>query len=472
MDDIIKVNDQLYYYDTYWHMDTTKHETHTRMLVCNCLRTFFKFHYERSLENLKHFVDEEDHKIKKKQSDKIFGILCNNIDNASASKNILDQFRTYLPTQTIQFDKNPYLFCFENCAFDLQTGKQVVPKKEDYILQTTGTDYLKPTDIQTSLIEKLISQIFPDLEIRKTYLSILFSGMTGIRVEKFFLANGCGRNGKGLLNELFMELLGTYGYILPVSVLTSKNDISTGANPVIANCHNKRFILSREPEEGSKIRTSIIKEMTGGCEINARQLYSGNCKVSMCQTQMLECNTKPALSGTMNEAILERIVDIPFVSYFTKDENELLKPNTYLVNEDYKEEIFRKEHSSALFHILLNHKKLYIPSCITKRSKEYVMSSDDVYVWIKENYEEGTMDDIVKAVDLYKEYTGSEAFLTMSKEEKRLMTKAKFFDLLKTSIAFKGKYFENRLEKNGVGFRDRLHGWKKKDQVDEEPLTI
>lgn len=473
-DDIVKVNNNLYYFDTYWVKDD---EDHVRMLLSVALRSFFKFHHDLQVDLLKSVPPEdEQYQVIKKRIAKYAGVICNAINKTSCGKNIVDQFKMYLPNSDIQFDNKPYLFCFKNCAFDLQTGKKYAVKKEDYIIENTGTEYVETTTAQTDLVRKLLSQIFPNEEIRKTYLSILFMGMTGIRVEKFFLANGCGRNGKGLLNELFMELIGQYGYILPVDILTSKKDIASGANPQIANCHKKRFILSREPEEGAKLKTSTIKEMTGGCEINARQLYSGECKVTMNQVQMLECNVKPALSGTMNEAILERIVDIPFDSYFTSDPSMVnAENNIYPVNTDYKLASFRQEHKSALFHVLLEHNTLYISPTIKKRSTEYVMSSDDIYTWMKENYDEGTKDDIITAIDLYKVYSGSETFTNMSKEERRMMTKKKFIELLKSSIAFKGKFFDTIKTINNVKYYDRIHCWKKKmpePETDPEPDLI
>ena len=128
--------------------------------------------------------------------------------------------------------------------------------------------------------------------------------LSGIRLEKFILANGCGRNGKGLINELFQETLGTdYFYKLPVDVLQSKVDLSKGANPQVANMDNARFILSSEPEENDKLRINMIKDLTGGKEVNARLLFKNKCRVRMVQVLALEFNEKPKLSGTMNPAV-------------------------------------------------------------------------------------------------------------------------------------------------------------------------
>jgi phage/plasmid-associated DNA primase len=49
-------------------------------------------------------------------------------------------------------------------------------------------------------------------------MTILSSGLDGIPLEKFVLANGGGGNGKGLLNELTQFMLGKYAYVLPANV--------------------------------------------------------------------------------------------------------------------------------------------------------------------------------------------------------------------------------------------------------------
>jgi len=459
IDTVIRHNDQLYYYENgFWTLDDTNKESIIKKLLLDTLKKYWidvqKLYLTYNLED-----DAIQKRIKKISHCIIDSKKHDKLNNTHAF------YRMELPNHTESiFDKNPYLFCFNNKAYNLLTCKEHTLLKEDYVLLRTGNDYVEPTNDQIELVKKLLTQIFPNPEIHDCYLSILFQGMTGIRTEKFFLANGSGRNGKGLLNELFMELIKNYGYILPVDVLTSKKDIGTGANPQIANCHKKRFILSREPEEGAKIRTSTIKEMTGGCEINARQLYSGKCQVIMEQIQMLECNQKPQLSGTMNDAIQERIVDIPFVSLFTTVDEADEENHIYPVNTFYKSEIFREQHRCALFHVLLSAKKeLYIPAEIKAKSKEYVLSSDEIYTWMEEKYEKGTDDDIISAKDLYNDYCASSLYLHLSKEEKRLMSKKNFTGLLKSSIGFRGKYREDQKMINGVRYWERIHGWKKQE---------
>ena len=77
-----------------------------------------------------------------------------------------------------------------------------------------------------------------------------------ICLEKFVIASGSGGNGKGVINELALDLFGQYGYVLNNTVLL--RPLGSGPNPEIANLHNKRFVISREPN--SKYKNSSSKK--------------------------------------------------------------------------------------------------------------------------------------------------------------------------------------------------------------------
>ena len=82
-------------------------------------------------------------------------------------------------------------------------------------------------------------------------MSVLSSGLQGKNLEKFIIASGCGGNGKGVINELALECFGHYGYVLNNNVLL--RPMKEGPNPEKANLHNKRFVISREPNSNYKI---------------------------------------------------------------------------------------------------------------------------------------------------------------------------------------------------------------------------
>lgn len=427
------------------------------------------------LLNFKVKTEEEMEKFKviSKQLDQYF----KKVSKSTEINNICETFINHLSSNHADlenvFDVQPYIFCFNNRCYDLLTGKVIELSKEDYITQNTHYDYVEPTKEQMETIDKLYKQIFPNPEIRKCWLSIQFMGMTGIRLEKFILANGCGRNGKGLINELFQEVLGTdYFYKLPVDVLQSKMDLSKGANPQVANMDNARFILSSEPEENDKLRINMIKDLTGCKEVNARLLFKNECRVRMVQVMVLECNEKPKLSGKMNHAVMERIIDVPFVSKFVSnldDVNE--EANIYPINSYYKSHEFQQDHKCALFKYILDNatKELFIPSIIQKRSIEYVMDSDELYEWFGEEYElTNNKDDILKMKDVYSLFKESEFFCSKTKEEKRKLNYKGFISSIDKSVAFQGKYYNDMKKINGVVYTERIIKFKVKDKTEDE----
>jgi phage/plasmid-associated DNA primase len=476
-DNFIYQDGQLYvYHQNKWRVDDKN-----RFIKKQIQDTLIEFlnHYKSKCMNVE--FSNKDDVDKFKENTKSLASCMKTICTISQINSITENFITILVADQADlknvFDDKPYMFCFNNKSFDLKTGEEIIVKKEDYIIENTSYDYNEPTEEQYKTIEKLFIQIFPNPEIRKCYLSVLFMGMTGIQVEKFFLANGCGRNGKGLINDLFAKMMGNdYYYKLSADVLTSKSDLSKGANPQVANMDNKRCIISSEPDDDAftKIRMNIIKEITGCGEISARQLYSSKTIVRMKQVQILECNKKPQLSGRMDPAVMDRIIDIPFESYFTANQEEWDdEAHIYPIDSYYKSTEFQASHKTALFKFILDNspKELYIPDIIKDRSKKYVMNNDELYDWFTETYESTNDDsDILKMKDVYKIFQDSELYCSKTKEQKRMLNYKGFIEYISTSIAFKGKYKNDMKRINGVTYSERIVKYKLKEVEDEEEL--
>ena len=461
-----------------YHQNKWRIDDKNRFIKKQIQETLIEFLNQYKKNNMKHELKNKEDIDKFKEFTKALASCMKTICTIGQINSITENFINILVSDQADlqnvFDDKPYIFCFSNKSFDLKTGEEIIVQKEDYILQNTNYAYEEPTEEQYELIEKLISQIFPNPEIRKCYMSVLFMGMTGIQVEKFFLANGCGRNGKGLIHDLYAKLLGDdYFYKLAVDVLTSKSDLSKGASPQVANMDNKRCIISSEPDDdfGTKLRMNIIKDITGCNVINARQLYSSNTNVRMKQVQILECNKKPQLSGKIDESVMDRIVDIPFVSYFTTDEEQWDETqNVYPLNTRFKSSEFQLSHRCALFKYILNNapKELYIPPIIKERSSKFVMNNDELYDWFNETYElTNDEKDILKMKDIYKEFQNSELYQSKNKEQKRLLNYKGFIEYISTSIAFKGKYFNDKRKINGECYTERIIKYSIKEKETE-----
>jgi len=361
------------------------------------------------------------------------------------------------------FDKQHHLFCFTNAIFDLNTGENVEPNKKLYITMNSGKRFYEPTEKQINTIHNLFVSIFPDPEIRKCYLSILRTGLSGYRLEKIVVANGNGRNGKGLINELFAFLCGEYYYKLPVDLLT-KDINMVGANPQIANLNNKRFVVCCEPEDNRSIKMHTAKEITGCDTINARGLYESETKTNMSLTLVIEANQRPELSGRMDNAILNRLIDVNFVNTFTDNPDLINNIDCFKQNTMYKQHSFKDKHYCALFkYILMNSPKdLYVPQVVKIRSKEYVVENEDFFGWFNEKYiiTDDVNNDVVRVKDVFNNYKNSDFYYHLTKKEKRKNTFKNFRDKIRFHLVLKNHYRDNKTNKitavRLVGIREKF----------------
>ena len=340
--------------------------------------------------------------------------------------------------KTVALDTKPHLFVFNNAVFDLKKGERVTPNRKDYMTISCGYDYEPPDEARIKKLNDIYDTIFPEQDERDLYLIIQGTCLYGETLQKFILANGGGRNGKGLTTDLLLKMLGPYGYTASPVILTQKR--KTGGNPEVANMHLARTVVYREPQDDDRIDGSTLKELTGGGKINARKLFSNDTETRLQATHIFECNTRPKISGRTDDAAMqERIVDIPFRNTFTQDENKIKNSTTHFEqNPEYVSTEFQEKHKLALFHILAKHTKKFldagkiivkfIPQSIKDRTGVYLASCDEMKTWFTENFEHTKPEEkefLSIKKDIYPHFT-AEFFSDFSKEAKRKWTKSFF----------------------------------------------
>ena len=384
----------------------------------------------------------------------------------------------------IEFDKNPDLFSFNNKCFDLRTNKEHIPTKHDYILMRTGDDYKEPTKDQMDKIKELVELVLPDPEVRKCYMSILRSGMRGQTLEKFTMANGCGRNGKTFLHELVFKFMGNYAIKGNVSIITQK--MKSGPNPELANLDKKRLVLWAEPEENQSIQISTMKDLTGGDTITAKQCHSNKTEQINHGTHIMELNERVGFDGKLNLAVVERMIDVEFPSFFTYDPIQYNDPefnngHCYKRDDSLKEPKFKDEHACALFHYIMEYEgagELYVAEAVKERTKAYLNSKDEFTSWFssvyeiawndEKDHEKGRdMKEVIKLADVFSGYKEGDVYKNMSKKECRKMTKARFIEIFSSHINFK-HYYSLRTKIEGATYRNVLRGFKTREDCDND----
>ena len=431
--------------------------------------------YANIIEHSKAKLEETTDDVKKEKLEKKIKFLeklkrrCLMAGSINA---ISDIVKLKITNNTIIWEEKPYLYCFKNKIYDLEQETFVEPVQEDYLTLSTEYNYTEPTEQELETVEHIISQIFPIEEEKIFYMNVLYNGMVGIINQRFFLANGCGGNGKGLLNELFLALLGEYGYIAPNSVIL--NPLKTGSNPEVANMTNRRFVLMREPSSstGTKFNFGTIKELTGGSGINARLNHSNECKVRLKCLLMVECNQRPLLDVVIDKSVTRRLCDILFRSSFTNLKGKPPEDEyTFQKNDDFSTEEFKDKHRTALFKIILKYKSKksideLMPESVVDRTEEYCASSDTINEFMNEHYiQTDDKNDLIQLKDIYDEYKRSDYYLNTDKKDKK--TKKQLGDHFKTSEIFRKKWCD-RVQLGTLNLRSCLRYYKEIPRDDGE----
>ena len=460
-DTFLYSNNKLYRYTgIYWKVDQNK------SMINNFIdNTFYKdiqkeiskyndYNQER-MRNTKDKQELWDNVIKyRKQAEKL---RSNNF-----RKDLIKDIEHKLNNNDIKFDEIPHLFCFNNKLFDLKENKFIDSKPEYYISLTTNYNYIEePEEEQKQKreeLENIIGTILQNESHRKLYLTLLSTSLIGEVLDKFIVISGAGGNGKSVMNELTQTMMGDYFYLIPNDILINASK-GSGPSPEKANLHNKRLTIAREPPTKDSnsdklitINCSFIKELTGNSSINARLCNSNDTNVLIKTTLIIEMNKKPALSES-TEAMLRRLIDIPFKSSFYEEHklNELKQLNIYdeknhfLRNKFYTSNEFKEKYKITIFNLLKdyvydyykNNKNIELDEEIIERNKLYLQSSDCFYIWFKENYKITKEANIIYMKDLFKDFKNGEYYLNTSKADKKNLSYKKFVEEFENNLFLK-----------------------------------
>jgi phage/plasmid-associated DNA primase len=414
-------------------------------------------------------IDEENRKI--------FKHIINNLLNSTHRKQFVDDILYALTDNKIQWNKNPTLFVFENCVYDLTTQQVIEPNPKDYCNRSCGYDYREVTAEEIAELHVLLVSIFPNEGIRKHYLEILATGLSAIQIEKLFIATGGGGNGKSLINSLMMMTVGQYGYKVPSSLLTK--EIKQGANPEVANLDGIRFALCQEPDAKKPMCASVFKELTGDKTLNCRQLYSNECVIRLNLTLVLEANDLPKLDE-INPAVERRIDITPFISTAVSREDFDLaedKTNLCIADTRYKSDAFQDQYRIVLFHILAKYFAIFVtngfkmsdpPAEVRAKSKAYMANSDNLYEWFITYYIEDATSSVSMS-DVFQKYSECQLQNTTRRIRTNADTKKKLTELFASNL-FLSKFLKER----GLYFcKQRLSttavcGWRIKSDAEIE----
>ena len=170
------------------------------------------------------------------------------------------------------------------------------------------------------------------------------------------------------------------------------------ASPTLAALKGKRFVTMAESNQYGKLDEEMIKQLTGGEEITARNLYEAQMTFLPQFTLWLSCNDLPAVSDKSLFAS-DRVRVIEFNRHFTAEERD----------EGLKDEFKTPEAMAGIFSWLVEgyfkYKRfgLKMSAPMQKVIRQYERDNDLVLQFLEEKCER-TEEGSVRAKTLYDNY--------------------------------------------------------------------
>jgi putative DNA primase/helicase len=211
-----------------------------------------------------------------------------------------------------RLDADPYALCTPAGIVDLRTGlvKTPDPNKDFHSRSTT----VGPQPVPTPRWERFLADTFgDDAEGQEmiSYLQLLLgysvTGDVGGQVLPFLF--GAGKNGKSVLLDVLMKLLGDYADAAPPGFLMARP--YEGHPTDLAELHGRRVIVCSEVKPGDKFDEARVKLLTGGDRIKARRMRQDFFSFEPTHKLWLLGNHRPEV-GTGGFAFWRRMRLIPF----------------------------------------------------------------------------------------------------------------------------------------------------------------
>lgn len=221
------------------------------------------------------------------------------------------------------FDQNRMLLACKNAVIDLEIGEAVPARPEDMVLKAAPTEW-RGIDCPAPLWERTISEIF---EGREDVIGFLFRllgySITGITTEHVLpIFQGIGRNGKSLIFDVLMHVLGDVVSPVPVEMLLDQGRSRSAAapSPDIMALKGVRIAVAAEADENRRFSMGRVKWLTGNDPLTGRW-PNDKFPVTFMPTHKLFLLTNDLPHASANDyAFWERVCVIPFRLSFVNRE--------------------------------------------------------------------------------------------------------------------------------------------------------
>ncbi len=215
--------------------------------------------------------------------------------------------------------------------------------------------------------------------------------------EALTISYGIGSNGKSTFWNSIAGAMGTYSGMISADALTV--GCRRNVKPELAEVKGKRILIAAELEEGMRLSTSIVKQLSSTDEIEGEKKYKDPFKFKPTHTLVLYTNHLPKV-GAMDTGIWRRLIVIPFNASIMGN-SEIKNYSKYLL-DNAGPYIVKWIIEGAEKAIHANF-KLTLPACVRDAVEKYKADNDWMSHFLDECCEIGA-DYEEKSGELYASY--------------------------------------------------------------------
>jgi len=229
-----------------------------------------------------------------------------------------------------------------------------------------------------------------------------------VKEHILIIFHGKGRNGKGVLIDLLLHVLGDFAGVVQPELLLSSSRAGSSANaaPDILDLRGRRVVFASETNEGRQLDSSNVKRLVGGDQLVGRGLFAKYMtRFQPSHTLFLITNNKPMASPD-DFALWERMIFVPFMVSFVENPDSN-NPSEGKIDKDLATKL-KAEAPSILNWLIQGHIKYWkegldIPEVIKNSTRQYQQEVDVLGHFIESACQVGS-DHKIMARGLYEAY--------------------------------------------------------------------
>lgn len=290
------------------------------------------------------------------------------------SKNVSATLKEAHPVLEIEpgmLDRDWYLLCTPEATYDLRKGLDGAREHnpDDFITKMTG---FSPSDKGAEIWRDALNTFFCGdkalIEYVQRVAGIVCVGQ--VFLEAMIIAYGDGRNGKSTFWNTLSRVMGSYSGNISADSLTM--NCKRNVKPEMAETKGKRLLIAAELEEGTRLNTSIVKQLCSTDAVFAEKKYKDPFSFTPSHTLVLYTNHLPKV-GAKDTGIWRRLIVIPFKAKI--EGNSDIKNYTEYLCENAGEAIMKWMIEGAYRAIELGF-KIPFPKCVSDAIAAYKAEND------------------------------------------------------------------------------------------------